>query len=183
VAHAYLTHRANLAEAFLDGGFPLPAYRVTDVGDGYELCDPTDRATCGTFAGFKADGGRITDLTVDGERPGPLLTVGNGDTVTAAGVTAEFLTAYDTISTGALWVTVRVVSSSEPAELDLYGATYRAPDGKQRRATDAQGPFELGAESNAMLVLVFADVEPGGTVTMTVWDLDFNESTLEIQVG
>jgi hypothetical protein len=172
VAHAYLTHRANLAEAFLDGGFPLPAYRVTDVGDGYELCDPTDRATCGTFAGFKADGGRITDLTVDGERPGPLLTVGNGDTVTAAGVTAEFLTAlrHDLhrrpVGDGP------VVSSSEPAELDLYGATYRAPDGKQRRATDAQGPFELGAESNAMLVLVFADVEPGGTVTMTVWDLD-----------
>lgn len=182
-AHVYLQHRANLAEAALDGGQPVPAYQLDPAGDGFKLCHPYDTADCGIFADFKAADGKVTDLTVDGEEPGPRLTAGNGDTVTAGGVTAEFLTAYDAVAGSGLWVTARVTSGSEAVELSIYTAVYRAPDGKQRDASDAYGPYELGADSNAMVTLVFAGVEPGGAVSLTVWDEGFNESVLEIQVG
>jgi len=183
VAYVYLEHRANLADAALDGGSPFPAYRATASGDGFEICDPSDRASCGTFAGFQTADGKLTDLTVDGDRPGPLLTTGNGDKVTANGLNAEFLTAYDAIAGSGLWVTIRITSGPESVELDIYSATYRAPDGRQRQVTDAYGPYELGADSNAMVALVFAGVQPGGTVSLTAWDQDYNEDELRIRVG
>lgn len=187
-AYVYLLHRANLAEAALDGGTPIDEFDLTSSSDGFELCDPygTGDEACGTYADFKTnDSGTITDLTVDGEYPGPRLTTGNGETVEDRGVSAEFLTAYDAISGSGLWVTMRIESGNTPVDVWLYQATYRAPDGGQRQATEALGPIELGAESNARLTLQFASVKPGGTVTLSGVDsADYlTEFELEIKVG
>jgi hypothetical protein len=184
VAYVYLEHRANIAEASLDGGFPLDAYKMTEVSDGFEVCIPNDRESCGLFNGFKTVHGKVSDLMVDGEEPGPRLSAGNGDVVQDGGVDAEFLTAYDAIAGSGLWVTVRVSSSSEAIDLFLFESTYRAQDGKQRQVTETVGAYELGPDSNAMLTLVFAGVEPGGKVTLSGMDSDdFDEFSLEIQVG
>lgn len=186
-AYVYLEHRANLAEAALDGGTPIDAYDLTPSSNGFELCDPygSGDEACGTYADFEAVDGLVSDFTVDGERPGARLTAGNGETVEDRGVTAEFLTAYDAISSDALWVTMRVASGPQPVDVWLYEATYRAPDGSQRQTTDVFGPYQLGADSNATICLSFAGVEPGGHVTLggvdsTDYITDFE---LEIQVG
>lgn len=186
-AYVYLAHRANLAESFLDGGTPIDAYDLTAVGDGFELCDPngTGDEACGAYTDFEAVDGKVSDFTVDGEEPGPRLTAGNGETVEDRGVTAEFLTAYDAVAGTGLWVTMRVASGSDPVDVWLYEATYRAPDGGQRQATDAYGPNDLGADSNATVTLVFSGVEPGGVVTLEGVDsTDYiSDYRLEIHVG
>lgn len=153
-----------------------------------ELCEPaaSGEDACGVYADFEADdAGLLTTFTVDGEDPGPLLTVGNGETVENAGVSAEFLTAYDAVAGTGLWVTLRLTSGSTDVDMYLYTATYRAPDGAQREATDAWGPFELGADSSTTVALVFSGVEPGGEITLEgVETPDYlTDIRLEIAVG
>jgi hypothetical protein len=63
-------------------------------------------------------------------------------------------------------VTVRIETGTEPISADISSATYRGPDGKQRTATDSAGVTEIDANSNTIVAMTFASVEPGGKVTL-----------------
>lgn len=168
-AFVYLTHQANASEAALDGGNPFTDYQTQNLGDlKYESCgDPVDETTCATFANFKINPtGRIVDFTINEKALTGRLTAGSGDKVTSAGNKFTFLTAYKTITGNRLDVAVKVESGPKPINLNLYSAIYRSPDGKQRDATNAQGPLDIGANSNAIVMMTFVGVAPGGTVTL-----------------
>lgn len=167
VASAYMRLQIVRADALLDGGLPILdyPYEMSRAGDGYELCLDGE---CTVFDSFKADErGLLTDLNVDGESPGPRLTLGNGDTVESNGVTAELLVAYEAITDNVFVVVLRLETGDQDASPFLYTSTYRAPDGAQREATDAWGPSDLGPNSHATVMLQFARVEPGGQVELT----------------
>lgn len=109
---------------------------------------------------------KATDFLVDETHPGPRLAIGDGSVVESNDVTAEFLSAYRSITGDILFIIVQVETREESAELNIYSATYRGPDGEQRQAAEAMGPFEIGAESTASIALSFPEAEPGGTVTL-----------------
>ena len=168
-AHAYLTHQANLSEAALDEGWSYADETVDDLGDGsFRACnDPADETTCDTFANLKVNAAKLlVDLTVNGQPVGPRLAVGDGQSVRSGGSAFTFLTAYKTISTGALYVTVKIQTGPKPVTLNTYSATYRSPDGKQRETSTVIGPTEVAADSNVVVAMAFPGVAPGGRVTL-----------------
>ena len=183
VAHLYLRHQANLFEAGLDGGMHVGESSVDEIDGGYEMCDVIDE--CNKFTGFVIDDGLVTDLRVNGQDPGPRMAVGDGTTVESRGVTATFLTAYRSIAGESLFVAIELSTGEVNAELYVYSATYRAPDGRQRQAADVLGPFEVGAQSTATVAMAFPAAEPGGTVTLEgIVDDDYDKTVeLVIPVG
>jgi hypothetical protein len=95
------------------------------------------------------------------------LAIGDGNPVRAqGGVRVTYLTSYKSIQSDAVFVTARVRTGEAPISANIYTAIYRSPDGKQRTAADASGPYELGANSNAIIYMAFPGVEFGGTVTL-----------------
>ena len=189
IAYVYLNHQANVSEAGLDAGQPFPKEDVTAVaGDAFKVCsDPTDETTCDIFGNFKINAAaKLVDLTVDKQPVGPRLTAGNGQTVTAGGAKFTFLTAYKTISSNDLFVTVRVETSAKAITLNSSGASYRGPDGKQRIATSATGATDIIANSNTIVAIAFAGVKVGGRVTLGGWvgqNASGGEFTAVMQVG
>ncbi|MFW6041826.1 MAG: hypothetical protein ACOC8M_02380 [Guyparkeria sp.] len=185
VAHAYMQHQINVAEAALDGGLQYGQPTVEAIDGGYELCDSVDASLCNEFTEIETIDGVVEDFLIDGTSPGSLLVVGNGDVVESQDVSVEFLTAYRAISSNTLFVTVGVETGEEQVELNIYSAAYRAPDGEQRQPADAMGPYEIGAESTATIALLFPEAEPGGTVTLDGYVGDDFANTVEftIQTG
>ena len=110
--------------------------------------------------------GKLVDFTVNKQALGPRLTVGNGQSVRSAGNRFTFLTAYKTVAQGALFVTLKIETGKKPISANLYSASYRSPDGKQRQASEAFGPYEIDAQSNTVVTLIFPGVKPGGRVTL-----------------
>ena len=168
-AHAYLSHLANVAEARLDGGSQSTDQSIVSAGgDSFKLCNtPSDEKSCVTLGGFKVDpSGKVVNLTVNGQDVAPRLTSGNGQAVAAGGAKFTFLTAYKSIQSDALFVTVKAETGGKAITINIFSATYRGPDGKQRQASDAGGPTELDANSNAIVYMAFQSVQPGGKVTL-----------------
>lgn len=185
LAYTYLAHRANIFEAGLDGGQQLwPPRTVEQIEDGFRLCDIVDSTICTDITWFEWSDAGVTEFLIDGERLEGRLAAGAGSTATSGTVTAEFLTSYLSIQSGALFVTVSVASGDGPAEVMTYSATYRSPDGRQRRVADFYGPWQLGPSSTATVALAFPGVEPGGSVTIEVAeDGHVNDQGLAILVG
>lgn len=185
LAYHYLAHRANLYEAALDGGQLLwPPRTVAEIEDGFRLCDTVDATVCTDLTWFEWSDAGVTEFLVDGERLEGRLSAGDTSTVTSGTVTAEFLTSYLSIQSDALFVTMRVSSGDAPAELMTHAATYRSPDGGQRRVADFYGPMALGPASSATVALAFPGVEPGGSVTIDVAEAGYvNDEGLTVPVG
>jgi hypothetical protein len=169
VAYVYLEHLANVVEASLDAGTTGEKTDLTPVGnDAFKSCnDPSDDKSCVTFGSFKTDAaGKLVDLTVNKKEIGARLTAGSGEVVNANGVKFTFLTAYKSIQSDALFVTLKVETGSRPVNLNIYSAKYRSPDGKQREASSADGATDVEAKSNTIVSLAFKGVKTGGKVTM-----------------
>ena len=168
-AYIYLSHLANVTEAELDGGQSADDENVVAVGsDAFKVCtDPADDKTCVTLGDFKVNTANLlVDLTVNKKAIAPRLTAGSGEAVKSGGAKFTFLTAYKSIQSGWLFVSVKIQTGTNPINPNLYSATYRSPNGKQRQATDAYGSVEVDADSNTIATMIFKGVEPGGRVTL-----------------
>lgn len=168
-AHAYVSHLANVSEAALDGGNPFDDSALDELKDtSFRTCDdPSDDKSCTTFSNFKVNAsGKIVDLRVGGKTIGDRLTVGNGQSVKSHDAKFTFLTAYKSVSSNSLFITVKIQSGAKPISPNIFSASYRSPDGKQRDATTAYGPTDLDANSNSIVTLVFKSVAAGGRVTL-----------------
>lgn len=186
-AFVYAGALANVDEAALDGGSPYPDEQTEAAGpSSVKTCQtPGDAKTCVVFADFKVDpAGKIVDLTVNGKRISDRLTAGNGSKVSSNGVSATFLTAYKSIQSNSLFVTLKIQTGPQAVTANLYSATYRGPDGKQRQATNASGAVQIDANSNTIVAMGFASVAPGGTVTLDgcVAKCD-SQFSLKVKVG
>lgn len=169
IAEAYVNHLANTSEAALDGGAPLSDQSTDPVAkDGFKSCDDVaDEKSCVTFSDFAVDrSGKLADLKVNGKSLKDRVVAGNGQAVTSAGNKFTFLTAYKSIQSNALFISVKVESGPKKISSNIFTATYRSPDGKQRGATTAYGAVDLDAKSNTIVTMAFAGVAPGGRVTL-----------------
>lgn len=170
IADGYLLHQTYSVEAFLDAGEYTEPAVITQDGEGYKSCsyEFDGSESCATFTKFKVKDGQVTEFLVDGKEPGPRLVVGDGRAEKQGGVEVELLSSYKSIQAESLVVTARVTTGREPADVELLSATYRAPNGKQRKATQSIGPETVDADSNAVVALVFAGVATGGRVSINI---------------
>ena len=172
-AYVYLSHQANVAESALDAGHPYSAGVLTPEGDSFQICDAAgvtgavDTKSCMTFSDFKVNpAGLIVGFSVNKQDVAPRLTTGSGEAVSNSGAKFTFLTAYKSVQSGALFVTLKVETGPQSVSLNANTATYRDPEGKQRTATYAAAPSEVGANSNTIVTMAFAAAKPGGQVTL-----------------
>lgn len=103
---------------------------------------------------------------MNGQDVAPRLTLGNGRAVTSGGARFTLLSAYNSISAHGLIVVVRIDAGRNKISLNSFSAVYRSPGGKQRESSDAGGPTDVDAESNAVMYMIFKSVQPGGSVKL-----------------
>lgn len=164
-ADEFLTHRISLVQARVDEGRPLTAAEVRPTGQGFELCDPGDKDAdpprerrCADFTGFESEGDRIEGFLVDGSDPGPrLLGAGEGHAA-SEGVHASLVSAYRAQD---LEVTLDI-STVHAVDVDIFGAVYADPGGRELDVAAAVGRYELGPGSATRASFLVPDAEPGG---------------------
>lgn len=185
IAEAYVGYLAASMTAYVDGGAPgLEGTTAEREGDGYEFCpDPTDDDTCLLFENIEGRDGKIVNFTINGESLDERLSVGSKKPARAGELgSARLLYAYQSVQSGALFVIAEVRSGQEPVTVASYEATYRSPKGRQSKATEFQGPSDLGADSTANISLAFPGAEPGGTATLKFFSDDFmTEKVVELK--
>ncbi|PDP84508.1 hypothetical protein CQJ94_27965 [Glycomyces fuscus] len=176
-AHAYLLHRAAVAQARADGGRPARDAEAGRTPDGYELCpggDPAAEPACADYGGFTAWDGLLTDLRVDGRDPGPRLLVAEDVADGSEGVRARLLTAYRSTDGGPLAVAVEFTTDGN-VSLDLLQASYSGGEGRggaggggggEIRASEAVGRYELDGGGRTHAAFFFPGAVPGGTLTV-----------------
>ncbi|WP_159942044.1 MULTISPECIES: hypothetical protein [unclassified Nocardiopsis] len=163
-AHAYLTHQAAVAQAWVDEGSPAWNTEVRSGADGYELCpEDAPAADCLSYGGFTFEDGLLSGLLVEDRDPGPGLLVADGTRTGSAGVRATLLTAYQSVTDKFLVVTVEF-AAADSVSLDLTHASYERADGGGERVQEAVGRYELDADTATHAVFFFPGAVPGGTL-------------------
>jgi hypothetical protein len=169
VAYHWLDHEANLAEGLPRVGDAVPkAVIAAASGDAFNECSgPAEDATCTTFGGFKVNGhGKLVDLTVNKQPIGPRLTVGRGQTVTAAATKFTLLTAYQSVVSGTWIITVRVQTGAEPIRINPKTWSYRGPDGKPGIWTGGPAATHVVSSASLIAVVMFESGNAGGKLTV-----------------
>lgn len=170
-AHAYALHQWASSEANLLSRAARTPQSMT-VSDGeITLCGVDDPSDCATFANFvAAPSGRLASLTVNGVAiKSRLLPAGERPTVSVGGVQVQLTSAYRSVQTGDLGVTLNVKNDS-PAEVSLsaYDTTYVGADGRRAKASTWFGLSEVQAGASAPLVVIIPAADVGGTISIDV---------------
>ncbi|MGW5877205.1 hypothetical protein ACWFMI_11735 [Nocardiopsis terrae] len=183
-AHTYLRHHVQLFSAWDSAGDPRPSATLEPSEEGFELCRPeVGEPVCVVFDRFTTEDGLITGFLIDGQDPGKRLVSGSGVAASSEGVDVHLLTAYQSVTDDALVVTAEFTTVDNVA-LDLFGATYTAPDGHEYRAEEAVGEYELDAGTATQTALFFSGPEVGGDLAVTgCLDECFATVDLEFPVG
>lgn len=176
LAHAYAYHQQQTTQARIDSGEDPRAANHTfkTVDAGIEHCAGTapDRE-CAVFGGFKADGEKFVDFTVNGESLSDRISLGNGKRIPAGKLgSVEFLTAYKT-QEGTLVVTFIARSREQKITLGLGSATYRDPEGRTAQTIGSSTVAELGPDSLTNGLLAFKNAKPGGAFSFEFYDEDY----------
>jgi hypothetical protein len=167
MAYRYLDHTANMREASIDAGDPpsLEEAVVPVGGDAFKLC--SDKLTCATFGGFKVNqDGKLVDLTVNNEPVGPRLTAGNGQPATAGGAKFTLATAYQSVMSNTLFITVKIQTGAEPITINPKYWSYVGPDGKLARAAGSSDATHVVSNAGLIVIVSFEWVKPGGKLTL-----------------
>ncbi|WP_026116622.1 hypothetical protein [Nocardiopsis valliformis] len=180
-AHTYLRHFVQVFSAWDSAGHTYPGSSLTPTEEGFELCqEEAEGPACTDFTRFTAEDGLITGFLVNGADPGKRLVSGSGVAASSEGVDVHLLTAYQGVTDDVLVVTAEF-TTVDNVDLDLFGATYTAPDGREYRAEEAVGEYDLDAGAATQTALFFTGPEVGGDLSVTgcleecfaLVDLDF----------
>ena len=180
-AFVYMTHQANPAEAQLDAGLEMVDDDITRNPDGsFESCDSENE--CVTFSDFKADAdGKLVDLTVGGKAIAPRLVVGNGKDVKFGSSKITLLTAYRSVVSNNLLITLRVETSAKSVE--LFNGSYRGADKKVRDIGSIAAPQEIAPDSSTLALVVVPGMKPDGTLSLTGLESNVKEVNAMIRIG
>lgn len=166
-AHTYLRHFVQVFSAWDTAGHTYPSSALTPTDEGFELCrDESAGPVCVGFTRFTTEEGQLTGFLVNGEDPGKRLVSGQGVAASSEGVDVHLLTAYQSVTDDALVVTAEF-TTVDNVDLDLFGATYTAPDGREYRAEEAVGEYDLDAGATTQTALFFTGPEVGGDLSVT----------------
>ena len=167
-AHTYLRHYVQVYSAWESAGHSYAPSDLTPSEEGFELCLPGSGGppVCAFFSRFTVEDGLITGFLVNGQDPGKRLVSGHGVAASSEGVDVHMLTAYQSITDDVLVVTAEFTTVDD-VDLDLFGATYTAPDGREYRAEEAVGEYRLDAGTAVQTALFFTGPEVGGDLAVT----------------
>lgn len=183
VAAAYAQQQQDVINAGIDGGVPQDESTLKKVDKGYENCPSGQPDSCIVWDDFEAARGKLAKFTVDDIDITDRISIGDGSTKKAGDLaTLEFRSAYKSVQSGHVFVSVLVTSSNEKINIGSYEATYRGVDKRQSTAVDVSGLTELDADSVATLAMVFKAAEVGGTVKVRIMNSEYaNEQIVEIK--
>jgi hypothetical protein len=187
LAAAYARAQTDMRLSDLDSGVePVDPQTVTQKGTAYEVCPVgTETEACLIYDDFEVNAaGQLANFTIGGKPIAGRLAVGNGSAVTNRAGRFTFLSSYLTQS-GYLAANVEIAAGKKA--IDTFGtAVYRAPDGRQRQATDYVGPDGIEANSRANVSFYFkGPIKTGGTMTIELWTGgdDAENFRIKIKVG
>lgn len=184
-AHAFAVHQRMVAAADQAQGLTVKGpgpQSITVSGQLIELCDgPGEDATCAAFAGFKAlPNGKLVTFTVDGTPIDTrLLLVADRPVVSAGGVSARVVTAYRSIQTDILEVTLEVRNGTTQAVTIRDGnasyVTARGQQGRFGRFGQTGDSTDLQPGASVPVTVTVPGEDPGGTLTVDVDRASTNE--------
>ena len=184
VAAMYAGYLTELSQAAIDGGDPVPGAEITATADGYKACGgnggPQD---CVEWAGFQGHGGKLIDFTINGTSLDDRLVAGDGSPESAGGlatVTMDY--AYQSVQSDDLFVVVEV-DATEDVTIRSDAATYQPPDGSKVGPDRYVGRTGAPGGSTATVVLVFSQMQVGGTVDLSLVSADQASETVQLATG
>jgi len=183
IAQAYAMYTLHSVNSGIDVGHPYPADAVTKSRDGFRVCSTSEEKLaegekrCYVWGDIESKEGKIASLTVDGEDLADRISLGTGEKVKLGPLgTVEFLSAYQTVSSSGLIVNLRVKTADLAVSgSSLSSARYRAKDGRQSSAAEANVVEEIAPNSLTYLGVYFDRAKPGGELIATFTDADFNQ--------
>ena len=187
VAHAYAIHQRAVAQAQRAGGAAdLGQGPAIPADTGYKLCDPDATSNCTVYDDFKAlQNGKLVSFTVNGQPiEKRLISSKERDPQVLAAVSVQLISAYRTITTDNLLVTFEVKNGTK-GEITVasYDSQYVDAAGQQAKAAENAGLTDLQSGAATVLLSSFPGVDVGGTITLEVFDGDFDTiATFKIPV-
>jgi hypothetical protein len=182
-AAAYATYLRALMQADIDGGTPDDEGEdVNKVTGGFKQCVGTGSdQTCYKYTDIEGSDGKVSNFSVNDKPLGNRLSVGNGKAVVAdgSGSSATFIAAFEASSGSNLFIAVSVKAGSKG--VSLVQAKYRSVDGRQSESAQNSGPDDLDSGALANFAFVFPSAKIGGTLTLTLSDSDYNDSTITLK--
>jgi hypothetical protein len=163
-------------------GWTIDPQRLRVIDTGVELCstDLDGSRSCFDFEEMTVSDGKLVTFTADGTSIDDRLYAG-ATTATERDVSVELLGAYHSVQADSLLVAIDISNqSSESIDLDLFGATYVTPEGRQVTASEAVGPYELRPGASSFAGVMFPAQAVGGTVYLTGWDGNFEDLEWEL---
>ncbi len=178
-AALYAIHQAAVAESLAAGGVPGIEESVTFSDDKVTSCfkNPISQEDedCGDFTNFIVnDAGLLTDFDSNGQTVSSRLGKSDSSEAVAMGATVKFVSAYKAGSNDDLVIVVEVAAGPTETTVGNYSASYVGGDGKQLTASTSTGPSDLKPGARAYYGMVFSGGDLGGTVSVEVFDADYN---------
>ena len=170
VAYRYLEHIASLSEVYVEPqtSDPAPA-ALPDGEDGFKFCTiPSNDFSCTTYGDFTVNqDGKLVDFTINKQPVGPHLTVVSGQPVTVGAVKFTLMSAYRSIESNVLVVSVKVDSGAEAITTNPKLWSYRGPDGKLVAPMGSSGATYVIARSHATVGINMGSAKTGGYLTVS----------------
>ncbi|MEP7016731.1 MAG: hypothetical protein ABI899_01770 [Actinomycetota bacterium] len=169
-AYRYLEHMASMSEVPAEALPTAPPLAALPVGeDGFKFCTiPSNDFSCNTYSDFTVNqDGKLVDFTIDKQPVGPRLTVVSGQPVTVGDVKFTLMSAYRSIASSVLVVSVKVESGAEAITTNPRQWSYRGPDGKQATAVDSSRATLVIARSHVIVGMNLGMAKTGGYLTLS----------------
>ena len=169
-AYRYLEHMASMSEVSAETEPSDPAPAALPVGnDGFKFCTiPSNDFSCNTYGDFTVNqDGKLVDFTINKKPVAPRLTVVSGKPVTVGDVKFTLMSAYRSIASDVLVVSVKVDAGAEAITTNPKLWTYRGPDGKQVAAVDSSRAIYVIARSHAIVGMNLGAAKTGGYLTVS----------------
>ena len=170
VAYRYLEHMASMFEVPAEAAPSDPPLVPLPVGDdGFKFCTiPDNDFSCNTYGDFTVDqAGKLVDFTINNKLVGPRLAVVSGRPVTVGDVKFTLMSAYRSIASDVLVVSVKVEAGSEAITTNPKLWSYRGPDGKLVAAADSSRAIYVIARSHAIVGMNLGAAKTGGSLTVS----------------
>ena len=97
---------------------------------------------------------------------GPRLTAGNGQPATAGGAKFTLATAYQSVMSNTLFITVKVQTGAEPITINPKYWSYVGSDGKLARPAGSSDATHVVSNASLIVIVSFEWVKPGGRLTV-----------------
>lgn len=175
LAAAYATEQYGVTLAAEQEGNPYSGGSVVRVGSGWKSCqdDGNGGKSCSTWGDVQAQGDKIATLTVNGKSLKGRISVGSGKAVPVGALGSVTVgAAYQSVQSGALFVTFKLKAGSHSVTVDQTESAYVTKGGTQVTAEEVDGPSTLLAHAVGNYFIAFQNAPIGGHVVLKLIDQD-----------